>query len=227
MEAPVREAIDIIWRLSVVAELVLTARLLFQGLGGVYPALLTASWVFALRSSLLIMSVSHSSSMARVWKITQPLDWLIWFWVALELVSKWTRSRPGMGGLGRFLFAALMLSALLVSLICWPFEWRSLAFDHDLRTYYILNRVIWTVLALFTLSAWLFLRNQGAVAPNVVSHTHITVTYFAMNALSQLALNLNGPKVAALVNLSIVLVTAGCFSAWAVLLTRKGEGPAS
>jgi hypothetical protein len=52
-----------------------------------------------------------------------------------------------------------------------------------------------------------------------------------VNALSYLALTLNGSRIVALVNLStvalvnlaMVVVSAGCFSAWAILLTRKGE----
>ena len=71
---------------------------------------------------------------------------------------------------------------------------------------------------------WLFFRNYpAAVAPNVVRHTQITVAYFAANSLSQLAFNLNGPKLAAQVNLSLVLISAGGFAAWAILLTRDGE----
>lgn len=222
-----REAINIIWRLSVAAELILAARLLLQGLGGVYPSLLTGGCVFALRSSLLILSVHHSysrSTMGDAWKLTEPLVWLAWSWIVLELFSKWTGSYRGIGRFGRFLFGAFVSIALLVSLILFPFEWKALFFAHDFRIYYILTRVLMATLALFTFMVWLFFRNYpAAVAPNVVRHTHITAAYFAVNALSYLALTLNGPKMVAEVNLAIVAVSAGCFSAWAILLTRKGE----
>jgi hypothetical protein len=223
----VRDAINIFWRLSVATELILAARLLLQGLGGVYPALVTGSCVFALRSSLLILSVHHSysySPMKYAWEMTAPLGWLVWSWIVLELFSKWTRSYPGIGRFGRFLFGALVSVALLVSLISWPFEWKALVLAHDVRISYILNRVLLGTLALFTLLVWLFFRNYpAAVAPNVVRHTHITMAFFAINALSWLALTLSGLKMAARVNLSIVVATFGCFSAWAILLTRKGE----
>jgi hypothetical protein len=229
----VREAINIIWRLSVATELILSVRLLLQGLGGIYPALLGASSIFALRSTLLILSVSHSRSMMREsWKMTEPLGWLLSAWIVLELFSKWTGSYRGIGRFGRFLFGALISIALLVSLILFPFEWKALFFAHDFRIYYILTRVLMTTLALFTLLVWLFFRNYpAAVAPNVVRHTRITATFFAVNALSYLALTLNGSRIVALVNLStvalvnlaMVVVSAGCFSAWAILLTRKGE----
>jgi hypothetical protein len=221
----VGEAISIIWRLSVATELIVVARLLFQGLGGVYPALLAGSCIFALRSSLLILSLSDLVSRTReAWRITEPLVWIMWAWIVLELFSKWTRSYPGIGRFGRYLFGVLVTVALLVSMIGWTFEWRALVFAHDFRIYYILNRVLMATLAVFTLLVWLFFRNYpAAVAPNALRHTQITVTYLATNALSQLAFTLNGLKVNAAVNLLIVVATFACFSAWAVFLTRKGE----
>lgn len=220
-----REALTIIWRLAAVTELILVARLLLQGLAGVYPALVTCSCVFAFQALLLHVSLSQRHSMIQqVWKVTEPLSWVLCSWMVLELFSKWTRSYPGIGRFGRLLFGALISIALVFSLIWWPFEWKALVFDHDFRIYYILNRVFLATQALFVLSVWLFFRNYPApVAPNVFRHTHITMTYFAMNALSWLVFTLNGLKVATLMNFSIVVVTIGCFSAWAILLTRKGE----
>ena len=86
-------------------ELALAARLLLQGLAGAYPALLTSSCVFALRSSLLILSLSaHRSTMGQAWRVTEPVIWLLWCWIVLELFAKWTRSYPGIGRFGRYLF---------------------------------------------------------------------------------------------------------------------------
>jgi hypothetical protein len=219
------EAINIVWRLSVAMELILAARLLLQGLGGVYPALLGGSCVFALRSSLLILSMTNSrSTMSNAWKVTEPLVWLLWSWIVLELFSKWTSSYPGIGRFGRYLFGALITVALLVSLICWPFEWKALVFAHDVRIYFILNRVLMATLALFIVSIWLFFRGYpAAVAPNVVRHTCITAAFFVANALSWLALTLSGLKMGAPLNLLIVGAAFASFSAWAVMLTRKGE----
>jgi hypothetical protein len=223
----VREAINIIWRLSVASELILAARLLLQGLGSVYPALVTGSCIFALQASLLILSVHHSysrSPMGDVWKISEPLVGLLWSWIVLELFSKWTKSYPGIGRFGRYLFVALVAIALMVSLICWPFEWKALVVAHDFRIYFILNRVLLATLALFMFLVWLFFRNYPApVAPNVARHTHITTIYLAVTALSWLAITLSGLKIVAVANLSLVVAAVGCFSAWAILLTRAGE----
>jgi len=223
----VHEAINFIWRLSVATELILAVRLLMQGLGGVYPALLTGSCVFAVQASLLILSLSQPHNhtvMGGVWKITEPLIWVLWSWIVLELFSKWTGSYRGIGRFGRFLFVVLILVALMLSLVAWPLEWKSLVIAHDFRIYYILNRVLMATLALFTFSVWLFFRNYPVpVAPNVVRHTHITATYLGITALSWLVLTLSGLKMTALANLSIVAIASMCFSAWAILLTRKGE----
>jgi len=219
------EAINIIWRLAVVAELILAVRLLQQGLGGIYPALLAGSCVFAFQGSLLMMSLSDLTSKTKnLWKITEPLVWVAWSWIVLELFFKWARSYPGIGRFGKYLFAGLVAAALVASLIFWPFEWKSLVFAHDFRIYYILNRVLMAAFGLFILFVWLFFRNYPTpVSPNMVRHTHITVIYLVVNALGQLAFTLNGLKMTAAVNLLIMISTFACFSAWAILLTRKGE----
>jgi hypothetical protein len=150
--------------------------------------------------------------------------WVAWSWIVLELFSKWTRSYPGIGRFGRLLFGALISAALVISLVSWPLEWKALVVAHDVRIYFILNRVLMVALALFIVSIWLFFRNYPApVAPNVVRHTCIAVIFFATNALSWLALTLGGLRMGALLNLTIVLAAFTCFSAWALLLTRKGE----
>jgi hypothetical protein len=227
----VRDAINIIWRLSVAMELILAARLVLQGLGRIYSALLVGVCVFALRSSLLIISTHHAytrSTTEWVWKVTEPLVWLLWVWIAFELFVKWARSYPGIGRFGRYLFSALIAVALLVSLIWWPYEWKALVTAGNFRIYYILNRVLIAALALFTVLVWLFFRNYPTgVAPNVIRHTRITVIYLTATALIQMAFTLSGAKLMAVSNISLVAVAAGSFAAWALLLTRKGESKES
>jgi len=221
----VREAITIFWRLSVATELILAVRLLLQGLGSVYPALTISSVGFALQALMLMMSPdpAHPSRllMKVAWRLSEPIVWLLWFWIVLELFGRWTQSYPGIGRFGRLLLGALSVIALSVSLISWPVEWKALVFAHDFRIYYFLTRVLMGTLALFTLSVWLFFRNYPApVAPNIVRHTHVTAFYLAATALSWLLHNFHQ---VALANLSIVVLAVGCFPAWAILLTRKGE----
>jgi hypothetical protein len=220
----VLDAINIVWRLSVATELILAVRLLWQGLGGVYPALTIASCGFALQASLLMLSryLAHPKAAYFVAeKVTDPIVWVLWLWIVLELFSKWTRCYRGIGRFGQFFLGTLIFIALLISLISWPIEWKALVLYHDTRIYYMLTRVFMATLALFTLSVWLFFRNYPApVPPNVVRHTHVTTIYLASMALSWLAFNLHQ---VAWGNLSIVVLAVGSFSAWAILLTRKGE----
>jgi len=209
----------------------LAARLLLQGLGGVYPALVAGSCAFALQQTMLILSVHHAFSRSRMqiaWKLTEPLAWLFWAWIVLELFSKWTRSYRGIGRFGRYLFVALIAVALLVSLAAWPFEWKALVSKGDFRIYYIIHRVLMATFAVFTFLVWLFFRNYPTpVAPNVVRHTAVLLSYLAVSSLSILADTLSGTTLTAPVNLLLVTVSAGSFSAWAILLTRKGEAKES
>jgi hypothetical protein len=222
----VREAITLIWRLSVLAELAVAIRLLMQGLGGEYPALLTACCVLPIKSVLLMFVFSfhvaeHGRQLARN---LDPVEWAVSAWVVFELFSKWTRSYRGIGRFGKILLTTLLVGALLVSVACWRIEWHALVFASNFRIYYILNRIVLGTLALFVLGTWIFFRNYPvAIAPNVVRHTHIAVIYFVANGLAQLTFTLNGLKYVTQVNLAIVIATTGCFCAWAVLLTKKGQ----
>jgi hypothetical protein len=221
------EAIALIWKISVLAELAVATRLLLQGLGGEYPALLTACCVLPIKS-LLLMASLHSSvfqdQARQVARNLNPVEWIICAWVVFELFARWTRSYPGIGRFGKYLLTVLLAVASLVSLAFMHAEWQVPGFARGSQFYYILDRVVWGILALFVAGMWVFFRNYPvAIAPNVVRHTLVSMVYFAVGAFSMLIFTLNGSKVAPEINLSIVVSTMGCFCAWAVLLTRRGQ----
>jgi len=221
----VSDTISLIWKLSILAELGVAVRLLLQGLGGEYPALLTACSVLPIKSLFLIAFYSAGDSKVLLfWKAAQPIEWVLYSWVVFELFSRWTRSYRGIGRFGKFLLAGLLAGALIVSIAFSWGEWKALVFAGELRIYFLLNRVTWATLGLFIVFTWLFFRNYPvAVAPNVGRHTRIAAFYYVTVALSEFAFNLTGLKVGAWLNLSLVTISLGCFSAWALLLTRKGQ----
>ncbi len=221
-------AITFIWKLSVLAELSVAVRLLLQGLGGEYPALLTACCILPIKSLLLMFSYSGPSNalMRQFWKAAEPIEWVLSAWIVFELFSRWTRSYKGIGRFGKLLLAVLLLGALVLSMAFCPMEWKALVFAGDTRIYYILHRIVWGTLAIFVISTWLFFRNYPvAIAPNVIRHNHVAAVYFALGALSSWAFTLNGLKVIAWVNLSMVAISLACYLAWAIRLTRKGRIP--
>jgi hypothetical protein len=217
--------IKVIWQLAIAAQLVLAVRLAQQRLVGVYQALFGQSCLFAAQNVLLMLSISDNrSTMRATWQVTEPIVWLCWVWLVLDLFSKWSRSYKGIGRFGRYLFVALVSAAFLVSLIGWPYEWRALVTTGDNRVYLIFNRILFATLALFTVSVWVFFHNYPTpVTKNLVRHTYITIAYLCSLAFGNWAFTLSGTRLTLFVNVSIVLSAALCFGAWAVLLTRKGE----
>ncbi len=222
-----REAINLIWKLSVGAELALAIRLLLQGLAGEYPALLAASCILPIKSLLLIFSFFSTIPRNQARQVAgnlAPIEWIVSAWIVFELFSWWTRSYQGIGRFGKLLLGTLLLVALVVSVALWHVEWEALVFRQNFRIYYILNRVVWGTLGLFVLGTWLFFRNYPvAIPPDVVHHTRIALVYFVGNALCELAFTMNGLRVVSIANLAIVLVTTGSFVSWAVVLTRRGQ----
>jgi len=224
----VPEAINLIWRLSVLAELAVVVRLLLQGLGAEYPALLTACCIIPIKSLVLMFSYSFiTHDQAReISRNLRPVEWTLNAWIVFELFSRWTRSYVGIGRFGKLLMAALLVIALTISVAFWPVEWKGLVFRQDYRVFYILNRAIWVQLALFLMGTWFFFRNYPvSIASNVARYTYIAVVYFSLNALSELTFTINGLKFMSYVNLTNVTSTTACFFAWAVFLARRGQEP--
>jgi hypothetical protein len=224
----VPEAINIVWKFAIAAQLVLAARLLLQGLAGEYPALFTANCILPLKSLVLLSLFSRVSRMhgRQLSENLQPLEWILSAWIVFELFSRWTGNYAGIGRFGKILLGSLLAIALLLSVAFWRVEWQALDFAHEFKFYYILNRVIWGTLALFVLGTWLFFRSYDLpIAPNVARHTQIAVVYFVVGALCLLVINLYGLKVVQAANLAIVTSSTCCYSAWAVLLTKRGQVP--
>ena len=156
-----REAINFVWKASVAAEVLVGVRLLMQGLAGEYPALMTASCVLPVKSLLLMYFYSNAGTRDQARDVAQqlaPIEWALYGWLVFELFSRWTRSYKGIGRFGKILMGALLLVALLVSIAFWRVEWAALVDRQNHRLYYILNRVVWGMLALFVTGFWMFFR---------------------------------------------------------------------
>jgi len=118
----------------------------------------------------------------------------------------------------------LLLVALLVSIAFWRVEWAALVDRQNHRLYYILNRVVWGMLALFVTGFWMFFRNYPvSIAPNVMRHTRVTMFYFASNAICELAFTMTVMKYITVLNFLIVTATTASFAVWAIVLTQKGQ----
>jgi len=214
------KATSIVWKLSVVAELAVAVRLLWQGLGGFYPALLTASLVFPIKSVLLMESIHFRA----VWKVLVPIDWVFNAWIVFELFSWWTRSYPGIKRFGNVLLAVLLGASAGLSLLFWPSEWQALGFARELQTYAYFQRFAAGALLLFLCGTLFFFRNYPApVPPNVVRASRIMICYLLGLTTFDLVWNFAHEPVKAYCNLGIVATTFTAFLAWATFLTAEGQ----
>lgn len=219
-------AINLIWKISVATEMALAIRLLWQGLAGEYPALFTACVVLPVKSILLMLSY-WSLDVRYARQIAQnlgALDGLIGAWIVYELFSRWTTSYKGIGRFGNLLLAALVIGSVALSSVTYSQEWKALDFVTDFRIYFILHRLVFTVLGMFVAGMWLFFRCfPVAMPPNVVRHTYIAMFYFVANAAAEFLYNMIGHNFTEWTNVAIVCTTTLSFGAWAVLLNKRGE----
>jgi len=222
-----REAINLVWKLSLLGQLVVGVRLLILGLGGEYPALTTACCFLPIKSLLLMLTYLPSvpaNQMRLTAQYLSPLEWILCAWIVYELFSRWSASYQGIGRFGRLLFTVILVSSVLISLATWRVEWEKLIFAHNFRIYYIQERIVWGTLSIFVFGTWLFFRNYPvAIPPNVLRHTYVSMVYFTGTALCLLAFTMTGLTFLAPINLTKMIIGAGSFIAWAILLTRKGE----
>lgn len=216
------EAIITVWKLSVIAELAVAVRLLWQGLGGRYPALLTASLVFPIKSIFLI----ESSHFHMVWKQLVPIDWIFNAWIVFELFSWWTRSYPGIKRFGNVLLVVLLVASVGLSLLFWPSELQALGFAKELKVYAYFQRFAAGAFLIFLSGTMFFFRNYPAPVPsNVVRTSRIMICYLLGLTIMDLVWNFADAQIQAYCNLGIVATTFAAFLAWATFLTAEGQIP--
>lgn len=221
-----REAIQIVWKISVLTELALAIRLFAAGLAGTYPALQTASIAFAVKSAILIALYAHAYPRPQMREVSTDLgilEALVVAWIVYEIFSSWTKRYRGIGAFGKTIFLFVLLSSFGLSLLTWGAEIDNSSYAGVFRYYYVGHRVVLTVCALFLIGMRLFFRTYPAlVPPNVQRYTNVALFYFGTNALAELIFTLTRTTYVTGVNLAIVSATTVSFAAWALLLDRVG-----
>ena len=84
MTVPVSSAINI---LIVAGAALLSARLYFSGLNRRYRAFFLFMVFFTLQNTAFVVVASKSDAYQKFWVLTEPIEWLFYVWIVLELYS--------------------------------------------------------------------------------------------------------------------------------------------
>jgi hypothetical protein len=162
---------------------------------------------------------------AWTWVRTEPVLWLFYILVVLELYSLVLVNYKGLHTVGRWVFLiAITLAVLISGLSVLPTLGNPNEKAVVIFYYALVARGIMFSLVLFILLILFFLSWYPiSLSRNLVIHTFVCTIYLISHSLGYLVRNVEGTVVTYAVNLANQCITIICFGAWMLLLTRKGE----
>jgi hypothetical protein len=166
-----------------------------------------------------------------IWILSEPLIWMFYVWVVLELCRLMLERHPGLYTLGKWaMFAGMGISVTIAVLSILPkFKAAPAQVSISLSTsivwyVYAADRGVTFCMVIFLLLMLLLLsRYPVALSRNVVVHASLYTLFFLSNALSTLLATLFGLDSFAAVDAASMGVSALCVWAWFFFLTPQGE----
>lgn len=208
----------------VTAALLLIARLLHAGLHRRYRAFFLFLILFAMQ--LLTFGFLDPSGKAyqQVWVITEPIQWLFYAWVVLELYSLVLQDYQGLNTVGRWSLIAAVSVALLASGFSLLVPAHATRQSHLMAYYYMAERAVYFSLSVFlmtilTLLMWFPIRLNR----NTMVHSVVFSVYFISNTAIFLLLSTRGFGMIQIAGYAIQAVNLGALVTWLVLLNTAGE----
>src|SRR5579863_2696654 len=177
------------------------------------------------RSLVLWFYSQYSSFFRNGWLVTEPVIWIFYVFVVLELCSLVLKDYRGIHALGRWIVYGSSTISVLVSIMTVLPTWR-----HSTQEAFSVQRFLMIeggidfaiVLLLLLLLAFLVLF-PIQLSKNVIVHSILYAIYFMSNSMGILIVNLTGYQL----NLAVITCLMGvadlCLIGWLILMTREGE----
>ncbi|HVN06181.1 MAG TPA: hypothetical protein VMT86_17285 [Bryobacteraceae bacterium] len=202
----------------------LAVRLCLSGLSRRYRSFFLFLILEFARDLALLPLNPSGAAYYKVWVLTEPMEWLFYALVVLEIYSLVLADYRGLYTAGRW---CLML-AVGVSLACAALTLaapvHSVQQSQLMTYYYVAERAVYFSLAVFLLTILaLLMRYPIVLNRNIIAHSLIFSTYFLVCACSYQLLSAGGFRMIGVVRLAITLLNVGTLGAWLVALTQAGE----
>lgn len=178
-----------------------------------------------LRNLVFLFLSPRANLYGYIFLITQPLTWLLYILVTLELYSAALRERRGLATLGQWTVSFGMILAVGVSaLTLWADLSRPVGRYPILVYYSVIERGLLFSLALFLVLIIAFLSWFPLAVPrNIRVHAGVYSLYFLASTLAIFLRNVRGYSTTPLVNVFLSVITIVCYALWLSQLNRKGE----
>lgn len=216
---------QILWLLTIALTAILASRLFHAGLHKVYPWFFSYLIVRATRSLLLVSLEDNQTIYGGVWLYTEPLIWLLYVLIVLELCSLILNRFPGIATASSWAVTIALGVSITVSLLTLMADLSVPILQYPMINYYnLIRRGLYSSLVLFLVCMVGFLRWYPVpLSRNLVTHTAIFSVYFSTYAAGLLVRNLMGFGVTRTFSTVQQAMSVVCMVAWLVLLRQSGE----
>jgi hypothetical protein len=203
---------------------ILSVRLLATGLHRRYRVFFSFLIFETLRLGVVACLESASDAYQKFFVLTEPLEWLLFVLVVLEIFALVLQDYRGLATVGRWALITAVLVALLASGITLMAPSQTTIQGHLMRYYYVAERAVYFSLVVFLLSILGFLMQYPiTLSRNIIVHSMVFSIYFLGNTVLYLLLSMSGAGSAPAVGHALSAVTLAAVGAWLMLLNPAGE----
>ena len=210
--------------LIVAGPAILVFRLLGSGLFRRYRAFFLYLVFATLHSGVFAIPRPNSTLYFYIWVWTEPVDWLFYVLVVLEIFSLVLEDYKGLSRVGRWALIAAVCVALLASGLALLAPSRYTTQGMLMTYYYVAERAVYFSLMVFLLTI-LGVLMQYPIEPsrNVLVHSIVFSVYFLANTVVYLLLSMAGESALGVVRPVFGAITLVAITAWLAVLTPAGE----
>jgi len=210
--------------LIVVALAVLAVWLPASGLHRRYRAFFAYLIWALLRNGALAIPRPDGQAYYLIWTRTEPLEWLLYVLVVLEIYSLVLEDYRGLATVGRWTLIVAVCVALLASGLALAAPSHYTTQGLVMRYYYVADRAVYFSLVVFLLTLLgLLMQYPISLSRNVLLHSVVFSVYFLANTVMFLLLSMRGSEVIGVLRIGFQATTLAAVCVWIGLLRPAGE----
>jgi len=210
--------------LLVAGTAILSVRLFAEGLHRRYRVFFLYLIFASLRLGVSASLQQSSDAYQKFFVLTEPLEWLLYVLVVLEIYALVLGDYRGLSTVGRWALIIAVLVALLASGVSLMAPSQLTGQGHLMRYYYLAERAVYFSLVVFLLSILgILMQYPITLSRNITVHSMVFSVYFLGNSVLYLLLSMRGYGSAPMVGYALSVVTLAAVGAWLVMLNPAGE----
>ena len=215
----------LLWASNIAGLALLLVRLRASQLHRTYKFFFLYLLVLLGRSLLLLAFDPNANRYAVIWMLTEPLAWLLYVLVVLELYGLVLQKYKGIATLGRWtLLGALAVSILVSLLTLFPSLSPAGGRYPILLFYTLVKRGVISSLAVFLLLITAFLVWYPVpLSRNIVLYATVYFVYFLCSTTALFIRYVSGHEVTRTVSTVLLGVENACLFVWILFLNQAGE----